>query len=104
MRRARNARVWDAIRKRDEVAARSLSSIGAEGAALTMLAAGLPQHGDRCCGARAHVLTGGGVDGALNVAVALVHLNNLSALSSVCSTPHNRGRPTSAQASISFTL
>ena len=30
------------------------------------------------------------------------YLNNLSALFSVCSTPHMSGRPTSAQASISF--
>lgn len=34
--------------------------------------------------------------------LGLVHLNNLSALSKVCSTPHKSGRPTSAQASISF--
>ena len=38
-----------------------------------------------------------GVDSVLNS-----YLNNLSALFSVCSTPHMSGRPTSAQASISF--
>ena len=42
-------------------------------------------------------LTSRDVDSVLNN-----YLNNLSALFSVCSTPHMSGRPTSAQASISF--
>ena len=42
-------------------------------------------------------LASGGVDSVLTS-----YLNNLSALFSVCSTPHMSGRPTSAQDSISF--
>jgi hypothetical protein len=46
----------------------------------------------------------GGAEARPAATLALVYLNNLSALSTVCNTPHINGRPTNAQASISFTV